>query len=93
MKLQVLIDMPEDEFKDAVMQAFKRRKDFPEWWGVVLTPELIDATEQVLRDVLEVVDGQAERPARYPQAASFALTLRRQALTELALARATHDEE
>jgi len=91
-KLHILIDMPQEEFKDAVMQAFKQRKDFPEWWRVVLAPELIDATEQVITGVLETVETQAERPARYPQAASFALTLRRQALTELALARAAHEE-
>jgi hypothetical protein len=90
--IDLLVDMPDDEFADAVMQAFKRRDSFPEWWRAVLSPGVIDDTERVLVETLERAEVQARTPERYPQAASFALKIRRNALPELALARVVMGE-
>lgn len=92
MNIDVLARMDDGAFDDAVMQAFKRRDDFPEWWRAVLHPDLIDDTEESLRRTLGRAEGQAADPSRYPQAAGFVLKIRRNALPEVMLARACMED-
>lgn len=87
LNIDLLVDMPDEQFADTVMQAFKRRDEWPEWWRAVLAPEVIDDTERVLRETIARAEEQARSPERFPQAASFALKIRRNALPEVALAR------
>lgn len=87
MNIDLLVDMPDEQFADTVMQAFKRREAFPDWWRAVLAPEVIDDTERVLEETAARAEDQAKTPDRYPQAANFALKIRRNALPEVALAR------
>ena len=67
-----LIDMADDEFTEIVLAAAKRREHFPAWWRAVLRPEVIDETENVIRDAMADARRQAENPERFPQAAGFA---------------------
>ena len=92
MNIDLLVDMPDEQFADTVMQAFKRRDAFPDWWRAVLAPEVIDDTERVLEETAVKAELQAQTPDRYPQAAAFALKIRRNALPEVALARVVMGE-
>ena len=86
MDIDQLIDMDDEEYALVVMQAAKGRREFPSWWRAVLSPELIDATEQVLKDAMQVAEQQAKDRTRYPQAHGFAQKMR-SLLAEVTLAR------
>ncbi|MGX9349196.1 hypothetical protein [Microbacterium sp. KNMS] len=86
MDIDQLIDMGDEEYALVVMQAAKARREFPGWWRAVLSPELIDATEQVLRDAMAVAERQAEDRARFPHAYGFVKKVR-SLLAEVTLAR------
>ena len=62
MQLDQLLDMDDEDFERVVMQAVKRREDFPHWWRAVLVPELIDATEQVVKAARDSAEVQALTP-------------------------------
>lgn len=68
MNIQMLVDLPDDEFEQCVSQAIKGRRDFPDWWRLLLHEDLIDATEGVIEGFLEVGLRQARDPERYPHA-------------------------
>lgn len=72
MNVQRLIDMDDDEFAEAVSQAAKSRRDFPAWWRAVLHPDVIDETEDVIREAKAAAERQALTPERYPHARGFA---------------------
>lgn len=86
MDIDALIEMDDDKFKNVVLQAAKRRDQFPDWWRAVLHPDVIDATEQVLLDARDAADVQSLNPGRFPAAAGFARKVDG-FLAEVALAR------
>lgn len=91
MNIQDLVDMSDEDYAEAVSQAAKGRRDFPEWWRLVLHPDLIDATEQALLDARSSAERQALTPERYPAAASFARKMGG-LLMEIRLTRAARGE-
>ena len=86
MQLDQLLDMDDEDFERVVMQAVKRREDFPHWWRAVLVPELIDATEQVVKAARDAAEVQALTPGKYPYAAGFASKMA-SVLAEITLSR------
>ncbi|WP_300345182.1 hypothetical protein [Nesterenkonia sp.] len=89
--VQMLVDLPDDEFEQCVSQAIKGRRDFPDWWRLLLHEDLIDATEGVIEGFLEVGLRQARDPERYPHARGFAQKMRG-ILAEITLERAVREE-
>ena len=89
--VQMLVDLPDHEFEQCVSQTIKRRRDFPEWWRLLLHEDLIDATEGVIEGFLEVGIRQARDPERYPRARGFVEQMRG-VLAEITMARASREE-
>lgn len=92
MDIQRLIDMDDAEFAEVVSQAAKARRDFPKWWAAVLHPDVIDATEDTLRDAMASAEQQALTPERYPAAANFVRKVRG-LLAEITLERIVREED
>lgn len=86
MNIDALIDMPDGQFTAVVLQAVKRRDAFPEWWRLVLSPEVIDDTERVIQEAMGAAAEQAKDPLRYPYAGGFAKKMQ-SVLAEITLAR------
>ena len=86
MNIDALRDLPDEEFEQVVLQAVKRRTDFPEWWRAVLHTDLIDDTEQAIRKAQDAAYAQSLTPERYPRALGFARKLDG-ILAEITLAR------
>ena len=91
MNIQDLVDMSDEDYAEAVSQAAKGRREFPEWWRLVLHPDLIDATEQTLLDAKSSAERQALTPDRYPAARGFARKMGG-LLMEIRLTRAARGE-
>lgn len=71
MNIQDLVDMSDEDYAEAVSQAAKGRREFPEWWRLVLHPDLIDATEQTLLARNRQLNGKhSPRIATRPRAGS-----------------------
>lgn len=91
MNIQMLVDLPDDEFEQCVSQTLKRRRDFPEWWRALLHEDLIDATEGVVEGFLEDGLRQARDPERFPHARGFVAQMRG-VLAEITMTRASREE-
>lgn len=88
MNITALQAMSDEEFTRVVVQAAKRRTDFPDWWRVVLHPDLIDDTEDIIRAARADAVRQSENPQRYPHARGFVQKMDG-VLAEITLARIT----
>lgn len=82
MSVEALIEMDDEEFRRKADRAVKNRHRHPEWWKMFLHPDVIDATEQVIQDAIEVASGHTDNP----RAKTFVRAMR-DALDEIDLSR------
>lgn len=71
-----LVDLDDEEFREAVSQAAKARDREPEKWQALLDPRVIESTLDALDWFVEQGEAQSQDPARFPRAHHFLKRMR-----------------